>query len=85
MPKAAALAEHEFCPLVAALQIAALSNFSPPAVFLQSNLQERNDPPQLLMDTKHTFPVLFPYAPSALNLETMHIPASLGLDFLIRV
>ncbi|XP_038136448.1 unconventional myosin-Vb isoform X3 [Cyprinodon tularosa] len=52
---------------------------------IQSNLQERNDPPQLLMDTKHTFPVLFPYAPSALNLETMHIPASLGLDFLIRV
>ncbi|XP_035995762.1 unconventional myosin-Vb isoform X2 [Fundulus heteroclitus] len=52
---------------------------------IQSNLQERNDPPQLLMDTKHTFPVLFPYTPSALSLEGMHIPASLGLDFLIRV
>lgn len=37
------------------------------------------------MDTKHTFPVLFPYTPSALSLETLHIPASLGLDFLVRV
>ncbi|KAM4719666.1 unconventional myosin-Vb isoform 3-T3 [Anableps anableps] len=52
---------------------------------IQNILQERNDAPQLLMDTKHTFPVLFPYTPSALSLETMHIPASLGLDFLIRV
>ncbi|MEQ2163044.1 Unconventional myosin-Vb [Goodea atripinnis] len=52
---------------------------------IQNILQERNDPPQLLMDTKHTFPVLFPYTPSALSLETMHIPASIGLDFLIRV
>uniref|UniRef100_A0A4W6FBW8 Myosin VB n=1 Tax=Lates calcarifer TaxID=8187 RepID=A0A4W6FBW8_LATCA len=52
---------------------------------IQNRLQERNDPPQLLVDTKHTFPVLFPYTPSALSLETLHIPASLGLDFLIRV
>ncbi|XP_035465002.1 unconventional myosin-Vb isoform X2 [Scophthalmus maximus] len=52
---------------------------------IQNRLQERNDPLQLLVDTKHTFPVLFPYTPSALSLETLHIPASLGLDFLIRV
>ncbi|XP_028273403.1 unconventional myosin-Vb isoform X1 [Parambassis ranga] len=52
---------------------------------IQNRLQERNDPPQLLVDTKHTFPVLFPYAPSALSLEMLHIPASLGLDFLVRV
>ncbi|XP_061782613.1 unconventional myosin-Vb isoform X1 [Nerophis lumbriciformis] len=52
---------------------------------IQSCLQERNDPPQLLLDTKQTFPVLLPYAPSALSLETLHIPNSLGLDFLIRV
>ncbi|XP_070408592.1 unconventional myosin-Vb isoform X2 [Nothobranchius furzeri] len=52
---------------------------------IQSCLQERNDPPQLLVDTKHTFPVLFPFTPSALSLETIHIPASLGLDFLVRV
>ncbi|XP_027138043.1 unconventional myosin-Vb [Larimichthys crocea] len=52
---------------------------------IQNRLQDRNDPPQLLVDTKQTFPVLFPYTPSALSLETLHIPASLGLDFLIRV
>ncbi|XP_032425079.1 unconventional myosin-Vb isoform X1 [Xiphophorus hellerii] len=51
---------------------------------VQSVLQERNDPPQLLLDTKHTFPVLFPYAPSALSLEAVRIPPSLGLDFLVR-
>uniref|UniRef100_H3C616 Myosin VB n=1 Tax=Tetraodon nigroviridis TaxID=99883 RepID=H3C616_TETNG len=52
---------------------------------IQNGLQERNDPPQLLVDTKHVFPVLFPYTPSALSLETLHIPASLGLEFLVRV
>ncbi|KAK0150594.1 Unconventional myosin-Vb [Merluccius polli] len=52
---------------------------------IQNRLQERNDAPQLLVDTKHTFPVLFPYTPSALNLENLHIPASLELNFLIRV
>ncbi|KAK7895777.1 hypothetical protein WMY93_021102 [Mugilogobius chulae] len=52
---------------------------------IQSRLQERNDPQQLLVDTKHIFPVLFPYTPSALSLDTLHIPASLGLDFINRV
>ncbi|XP_063066308.1 unconventional myosin-Vb isoform X2 [Engraulis encrasicolus] len=56
---------------------------------IQNRLQDRGDvhnqPQQLLVDTKHTFPVLFPYTPSALGLENMHIPASLNLDFLIRV
>ncbi|XP_053196653.1 unconventional myosin-Vb-like [Scomber japonicus] len=52
---------------------------------IQSRLQERNDPPTLLLDTKQTFPVLFPYTPSALSLDTLHIPASLSLHFLIRV
>ncbi|KAM8829263.1 unconventional myosin-Vb isoform 4-T4 [Spinachia spinachia] len=52
---------------------------------IQTRPQQRHDPPQLLMDTKHMFPVLFPYTPSALSLETLHIPASLGLDFLTRV
>lgn len=51
----------------------------------QNRLQERNDVPMLLMDTKHTFPVLFPYTPSALSLETLHIPANLSLHFLTRV
>ncbi|CAB1352918.1 unnamed protein product [Coregonus sp. 'balchen'] len=52
---------------------------------IQNRLQERNDVPRLLVDTKHTFPVLFPYTPSALSLETLHIPANLSLDFLTRV
>ncbi|XP_034752942.1 unconventional myosin-Vb-like [Etheostoma cragini] len=52
---------------------------------VQNRPQQRNDPQQLLLDTKHMFPVLFPYTPSALSLETLHIPASLGLDFLNRV
>ncbi|CAB1318320.1 unnamed protein product [Coregonus sp. 'balchen'] len=52
---------------------------------IQNRLQERNDVPMLLVDTKHTFPVLFPYTPSALSLETLHIPANLSLDFLTRV
>ncbi|XP_034402698.1 unconventional myosin-Vb isoform X1 [Cyclopterus lumpus] len=52
---------------------------------IQNRPPQSTDPPQLLMDTKHMFPVLFPYTPSALSLETLHIPASLGLDFLVRV
>ncbi|XP_071206363.1 unconventional myosin-Vb-like isoform X2 [Salvelinus alpinus] len=52
---------------------------------IQNRLQARNDVPMLLVDTKHTFPVLFPYTPSALSLETLHIPANLSLHFLTRV
>ncbi|KAL0965691.1 hypothetical protein UPYG_G00284510 [Umbra pygmaea] len=52
---------------------------------IQNRLQERNEVPTLLVDTKHTFPVLFPYTPSALSLETLHIPANLNLDFITRV
>ncbi|XP_026794401.1 unconventional myosin-Vb isoform X1 [Pangasianodon hypophthalmus] len=52
---------------------------------IQNLLQGRVENNQLLVDTKHTFPVLFPYTPSALSLEALHIPASLNLDFLIRV
>ncbi|XP_038646436.1 unconventional myosin-Vb isoform X2 [Scyliorhinus canicula] len=52
---------------------------------IQSCLQDRNEPPQLLMDFKHTFPVIFPFNPSALNLDTIHIPANLNLTFLSRV
>ncbi|XP_046723178.1 unconventional myosin-Vb isoform X2 [Silurus meridionalis] len=52
---------------------------------IQNLLQGRIENSQLLVDTKHTFPVLFPYTPSALSLETLHIPANLSLDFLVRV
>ncbi|KAM4706857.1 unconventional myosin-Vb isoform 2-T2 [Discoglossus pictus] len=52
---------------------------------IQAQLQERNDPPQLLLDSKYMFPVLFPFNPSSITMDTVHIPASLHLDFLNRV
>ncbi|XP_061657144.1 unconventional myosin-Vb isoform X2 [Syngnathoides biaculeatus] len=58
---------------------------------IQKQLAERGEDasaattPQLLVDTKQTFPLVFPYAPSSLGLETLHVPASLGLRFLVRV
>ncbi|XP_063151903.1 unconventional myosin-Vb isoform X3 [Candoia aspera] len=52
---------------------------------IQAQLQERNDPPQLLLDFKFMFPVLFPFNPSALTMDSIHIPASLNLEFLNRV
>ncbi|XP_041046932.1 unconventional myosin-Vb isoform X2 [Carcharodon carcharias] len=52
---------------------------------IQSCLQDRNEPPQLLLDFKHMFPVIFPFNPSALNLDTIHMPANLNLTFLNRV
>lgn len=56
-------------------------------VFLnfQMRLRDRKDSPQLLMDAKHIFPVTFPFNPSSLALETIQIPASLGLGFISRV
>ncbi|XP_044287133.1 unconventional myosin-Vb [Varanus komodoensis] len=52
---------------------------------IQAHLQERNDPPQLLLDSKFMFPVLFPFNPSSLTMDSIHIPASLGLEFLNKV
>ncbi|NXM85120.1 MYO5B protein, partial [Oenanthe oenanthe] len=52
---------------------------------IQKLLQERNDPPQLLLDFKHMFPVQFPYNPSTITLDSIHLPASLKLDFLNKV
>lgn len=52
---------------------------------IQKHLQERNDPPQLLLDFKHMFPVLFPFNPSAITMDSIHLPASLNLDFLNKV
>ncbi|NWV19032.1 MYO5B protein, partial [Origma solitaria] len=52
---------------------------------IQKQLQERNDPPQLLLDFKHTFPVLFPFNPSSITMDSIHLPASLNLDFLNKV
>ncbi|PKK23209.1 myosin VB [Columba livia] len=52
---------------------------------IQTHLQERNDPPQLLLDFKHMFPVLFPFNPSSITMDSIHIPASLNLEFLQKV
>uniref|UniRef100_A0A493TGP4 Myosin VB n=1 Tax=Anas platyrhynchos platyrhynchos TaxID=8840 RepID=A0A493TGP4_ANAPP len=52
---------------------------------IQTHLQERNDPPQLLLDFKHMFPVSFPFNPSSITMDTIHIPASLDLEFLNKV
>uniref|UniRef100_A0A674HNA2 Myosin VB n=1 Tax=Taeniopygia guttata TaxID=59729 RepID=A0A674HNA2_TAEGU len=52
---------------------------------IQTQLQGRNDPTQLLLDFKHLFPVLFPFNPSAITMDSIHLPASLNLDFLNKV
>ncbi|XP_056399957.1 unconventional myosin-Vb isoform X2 [Hyla sarda] len=52
---------------------------------IQAQLQDRKDPPQLLLDSKYMFPVLFPFNPSSITLDSVHIPDSLRLDFLNKV
>ncbi|XP_010010706.1 PREDICTED: unconventional myosin-Vb-like, partial [Nestor notabilis] len=52
---------------------------------IQMHLQERNDPPQLLLDFKHLFPVVFPFNPSSITMDSIHLPASLNLEFLNKV
>uniref|UniRef100_A0A8C9BM28 Unconventional myosin-Vb n=2 Tax=Phocoena sinus TaxID=42100 RepID=A0A8C9BM28_PHOSS len=52
---------------------------------IQAQLQERNDPQHLLLDFKHMFPVLFPFNPSSLTMDSIHIPACLNLEFLSEV
>ncbi|XP_020827978.1 unconventional myosin-Vb [Phascolarctos cinereus] len=52
---------------------------------IQAQLQDRNDPQQLLLDFKHMFPVLFPFNPSSLTMDSIHIPAALNLEFLNEV
>ncbi|XP_068960428.1 unconventional myosin-Vb isoform X1 [Petaurus breviceps papuanus] len=52
---------------------------------IQAQLQDRNDPQQLLLDFKHMFPVLFPFNPSSLTMDSIHIPAALNLEFLNKV
>ncbi|XP_044139382.1 LOW QUALITY PROTEIN: unconventional myosin-Vb, partial [Bufo gargarizans] len=52
---------------------------------IQAQLQDRKDPPQLLLDSKYMFPVLFPFNPSSITMDTIHIPDILNLNFLNKV
>uniref|UniRef100_A0A8C8SNA2 Myosin VB n=1 Tax=Pelusios castaneus TaxID=367368 RepID=A0A8C8SNA2_9SAUR len=52
---------------------------------IQAHLQERNDSPQLLLDYKYMFPVVFPFNPSSITMDSIHIPASLNLEFVNQV
>ncbi|XP_046984873.1 unconventional myosin-Va [Schistocerca americana] len=52
---------------------------------IQAKLQERNEPQEqatLLMDTKFTFPVRFPFNPSNIRLEDIEVPEVLNLPML---
>ncbi|KAJ8247859.1 hypothetical protein GJAV_G00251350 [Gymnothorax javanicus] len=51
---------------------------------IQNRLPDRKSP-RLLMDTRVIYPVTFPFNPSSLVLDTIHIPTSLNLNFLTRV
>ncbi|CAG5121150.1 unnamed protein product, partial [Candidula unifasciata] len=55
---------------------------------IQAKLKEREEPgaasSTLLMDTKYSFPVTFPFNPSSVALETLAVPDQLHLGFLIR-
>uniref|UniRef100_A0A7M4F833 Myosin VC n=1 Tax=Crocodylus porosus TaxID=8502 RepID=A0A7M4F833_CROPO len=48
-------------------------------------LNNREDMPQLMLDTKYLFQVTFPFTPSPYALETIQIPSSFKLGFLTRV
>ncbi|MEQ2162475.1 hypothetical protein GOODEAATRI_020089, partial [Goodea atripinnis] len=48
-------------------------------------LQIRDESSSLMMDAKKIFSVTFPFTPSSVALETIQIPTSLNLGFLIRV
>ncbi|XP_066523254.1 unconventional myosin-Va [Hoplias malabaricus] len=49
---------------------------------VQALLKDRQESPQLLMDSKIVFPVSFPFNPSHVALENIQIPTSLNLSFL---
>uniref|UniRef100_A0A7M4F7I9 Myosin VC n=1 Tax=Crocodylus porosus TaxID=8502 RepID=A0A7M4F7I9_CROPO len=52
---------------------------------VQAMLNNREDMPQLMLDTKYLFQVTFPFTPSPYALETIQIPSSFKLGFLTRV
>ncbi|XP_015147455.2 unconventional myosin-Vc isoform X2 [Gallus gallus] len=52
---------------------------------VQAMLNNREDGPQLMLDTKYRFQVTFPFTPSPHALETIQVPSSFKLGFLTRV
>ncbi|NXG73373.1 MYO5C protein, partial [Baryphthengus martii] len=52
---------------------------------VQAMLNNREDVPQLMLDTKYLFPVTFPFTPSPHALEMIQVPSSFKLGFLTRV
>ncbi|NXT48478.1 MYO5C protein, partial [Pluvianellus socialis] len=52
---------------------------------VQAMLNNREDVPQLMLDTKYLFQVTFPFTPSPHALETIQVPSSFKLGFLTRV
>uniref|UniRef100_A0A8C3VCE8 Myosin VC n=1 Tax=Catharus ustulatus TaxID=91951 RepID=A0A8C3VCE8_CATUS len=52
---------------------------------VQAMLNNREDVPQLMLDTKHLFQVTFPFSPSPHALELIQVPSSFKLGFLTRV
>ncbi|XP_034163176.2 unconventional myosin-Va isoform X2 [Pangasianodon hypophthalmus] len=52
---------------------------------VQALLKDRQESPQLLMDSKILFPFSFPFNPSPVALESLQIPQSLNLSFLMRL
>lgn len=52
---------------------------------IQAQLLEQNDPWQLLSDIKLVFPVLFPFNPSSLTVDSIHVPGGLHLEFCTEV
>uniref|UniRef100_A0A8B9GQM5 Myosin VC n=1 Tax=Amazona collaria TaxID=241587 RepID=A0A8B9GQM5_9PSIT len=52
---------------------------------VQAMLNNREDAPQLMLDTKYLFQVTFPFTPSPHALELIQVPSSFRLGFLTRV
>ncbi|XP_071611267.1 unconventional myosin-Vc isoform X1 [Heliangelus exortis] len=52
---------------------------------VQAMLNNREDVPQLMLDSKYLFQVTFPFTPSPHALEMIQVPSSFKLGFLTRV
>ncbi|XP_074862567.1 unconventional myosin-Vc isoform X2 [Carettochelys insculpta] len=88
---------YERCTTLSAVQIVKILNsYTPIDDFekrvspsfvrkVQTMLNNREDVPQLMLDTKYLFQVTFPYTPSPHALEMIQIPSSFKLGFLTRV